>query len=136
MEVLADSGAAIAFAAVIASLVLGTGAGARWLGHRPVAWMGEIAYGFYLWHIPLLVLARATGVLPAGIVLGLVVLPIAIAFGAASWYLVERPLMRRAARLPRDAAEGAGHAGPATVEAAPGPGAKPAQARGRAPARI
>ena len=56
------------------------------MGWRPLAWMGEITYGFYLWHIPLLVFARGTGVLPTGIVLGLVVLPVAIAFGAASWY--------------------------------------------------
>ena len=101
MEVFADSAAAVSFAAVIASLVLGTGTGVRWMGWRPLAWMGEITYGFYLWHIPLLVLARGTGVLPEGIVLGLVVLPVAIAFGAASWYFVERPIMRRAARLPR-----------------------------------
>ena len=140
MEVLADSAAAVAFAAVIASLVLGTGTGARWLGRRPFAWMGETAYGFYLWHIPLLVVARATGVLPSGIVLGLAVLPVAIAFGAASWYLVERPLMRRAAELPRDIASGApapepgaGLAGPAEGEAATA--ARSGRSRSRTPAR-
>ena len=106
MEVFADLAAAIAFAAIIASLVLGTGTGATWLGWRPFAWMGEITYGFYLWHIPLLVLARGLGILPSGIVLGLAVLPIAIAFGAASWYWVEQPFMRRAARLPRNAGSG------------------------------
>jgi peptidoglycan/LPS O-acetylase OafA/YrhL len=111
MEVLADSGAALAFAAVIAALVLGTGTGVRWLGSRPLAWMGEITYGFYLWHIPLLVCARGLGILPSGIVLGLAVLPVAIAFGAASWHWVEQPFMRRAARLPRGAEEAGGVAG-------------------------
>jgi acetyltransferase len=130
MEVVADTGAAVAFAAVIASLVLGTGTGARWLGWRPLAWMGEITYGFYLWHIPLLVLARGTGLLPSGIVLALIVLPVAVAFGAASWYLVERPIMRRAARLPR-VADAAGHAGPATPEPAPS-----APVRGRPARRV
>jgi len=124
------TGAAVAFAAVIASLVLGTGTGARWLGWRPLAWMGEITYGFYLWHIPLLVLARGTGLLPSGIVLALVVLPVAVAFGAASWYLVERPIMRRAARLPR-VADASGHAGPATPEPAPS-----ATVRGRPGRRV
>ena len=71
MEVLADSGAALAFAAIIAALVLGTGTGVRWMGVRPLAWMGEITYGFYLWHIPLIVCARGLGILPAGVVLGL-----------------------------------------------------------------
>ena len=101
MEVLADSGAAIAFAAVIASLVLGTGTGVAWIGWRPLAWMGEITYGFYLWHIPLIVCARGLGLLPGGALSALVVFPVAVAFGAASWYWVEQPFMRRAARLPR-----------------------------------
>jgi peptidoglycan/LPS O-acetylase OafA/YrhL len=118
MEVLADSGAAVAFAAIIASLVLGTGTGATWMGWRPLAWMGEITYGFYLWHIPLIVCARGLGILPGGVLSAFVVLPIAIAFGAASWYLVEQPFMRRAARLPRAGAEASGLAGPAEGEAA------------------
>ena len=79
--------------------------------------MGEITYGFYLWHIPLLVCARGLGILPSGIVLGLAVLPVAIAFGAASWYWLERPIMRRAARLPRAAPRA--------------PGRRPRGARGR-----
>ena len=132
MEVLADSGAAVAFAAVIASLVLGTGAGARWMGWRPLAWMGEITYGFYLWHIPLLVCARGLGILPSGIVLGLAVLPVAIAFGAASWYWIEQPFMRRAARLPRGDAS-AGVAGPADAELATA--AMSARSRSRSPGR-
>ena len=41
MEVFADLGAAVAFAAMIAALVLGTGAGLRWLGWRPLAWIGH-----------------------------------------------------------------------------------------------
>ena len=135
MEVFADSGAAIAFAAVIASLVLGTGAGVRWIGCRPLAWMGEITYGFYLWHIPLLVFARGTGVLPEGIALGLVVLPVAIAFGTASWYLVERPLMHRAARMPRAGAEASGLAGPAPEVPAPATAARSGRSRSRSPAR-
>jgi peptidoglycan/LPS O-acetylase OafA/YrhL len=107
MEVLADSGAALAFAAVIASLVLGTGTGAAWIGWRPLAWMGEITYGFYLWHIPLIVCARGLGLLPGGALSALVVFPVAVAFGAASWYWVEQPFMRRAARLPRAEQEAA-----------------------------
>jgi peptidoglycan/LPS O-acetylase OafA/YrhL len=131
MEVLADSGAALAFAAVIASLVLGTGTGVRWMGVRPLAWMGEITYGFYLWHIPLIVCARGLGVLPGGVLSGFVLLPVAIAFGAGSWYLLERPIMRRAGRLPRAVAEGAGVAGPAE----PATAARPARSRSRIPGR-
>jgi peptidoglycan/LPS O-acetylase OafA/YrhL len=101
IEVLADIGAAVAFAAVIAAAAMGTGSGLRWIGCAPLAWMGTIAYGFYLWHIPVLVFARAHGLLPGGVLSGMVVLPFALALGAASWYVVERPAMRWAGRLPR-----------------------------------
>jgi peptidoglycan/LPS O-acetylase OafA/YrhL len=107
MEVFADFAAAVAFAAVIASLVLGTGAGLRWLAWRPLAWIGTITYGLYLWHIPVIVFARGNGLLPGGALSALVALPLAVALGAASWYLIEQPLMNRAARLRRTAASGA-----------------------------
>ena len=101
MELFADLAAAVAFAAIIASLVLGTGAGLRWLAWRPLAWIGTITYGLYLWHIPVIVWARGNGLLPGGALSALVALPIAIALGAASWYLLEQPFMNRAARLRR-----------------------------------
>ena len=57
--------------------------------------------------------ARPRAIFPPGIVLGLAVLPVAIAFGAASWYLVERPLMRRAARAAAQRRGGRRRRGPA-----------------------
>src|SRR5690349_2525695 len=58
MEVFADLAAAIAFAAIIAAIVIGTGTGLRWLAWRPLVWIGTITYGLYLWHIPVIVWLR------------------------------------------------------------------------------
>jgi peptidoglycan/LPS O-acetylase OafA/YrhL len=102
MEAFADLAAAVAFAMIVAALVIGTGAGVSWLGRKPLAWFGQISYGFYLWHIPLIVWARGHGLLDGGAPLDFAaVLPVAVALGALSWYVIELPLMRRAARFSR-----------------------------------
>jgi peptidoglycan/LPS O-acetylase OafA/YrhL len=65
---------------------------------RPLAWLGVISYGIYIWHVPLMqTLDRAFGN-PRGVgaFAGLfaVTLAGAIVLGAASWYLIERPAQR------------------------------------------
>jgi peptidoglycan/LPS O-acetylase OafA/YrhL len=71
------------------------------LRHPRIVWMGTISYGIYLWHIPVLELigphlSKDPSSAPVELVLLMwfVVLAGGVALGAASWYLVERPLQR------------------------------------------
>jgi peptidoglycan/LPS O-acetylase OafA/YrhL len=74
----------------------------RLLGNRFMSWLGAISYGVYLWHLPLLIAIQhwlgwhTFG----GHFLELFVLTTlaATAAAAASWYLLERPLLRRLSR--------------------------------------
>lgn len=69
------------------------------LGNRPMVWLGEISYGVYLWHLGLLLaIARWMNWPPFTghffVLLGLTAVA-ATLVAAASWHLVERPLLRR-----------------------------------------
>jgi peptidoglycan/LPS O-acetylase OafA/YrhL len=80
------------------------------LGSRPMAWLGTISYGIYLYHLLALMLLRrletgarvgpqlshmSTG--PSLVLLASTVAA-AVGLGAGSWYLIERPANRRALR--------------------------------------
>jgi peptidoglycan/LPS O-acetylase OafA/YrhL len=87
--------AAAGFALVIAAAAAGTGPALAWLSTRPLVGLGVISYGIYLWHLPLLLVVREVGLLPATFAPRLaVVLALAIGAAALSWILVERPILR------------------------------------------
>jgi len=112
--------AAIALTAALSGLlvlpaVFGTGAGGiprRLLAAAPLAWLGLISYGIYLWHLPLAQLIglppEATpfssdagldlvGRVPQGTTPVLLAATVAatVAVAAASYYVVELPFLRR-----------------------------------------
>lgn len=65
------------------------------LASRPLASLGTISYGVYLWHTPILWALLAAGLLPLAWLPALpIVLALAIAAGAISWFAVERPAIR------------------------------------------
>jgi peptidoglycan/LPS O-acetylase OafA/YrhL len=75
----------------------------RLLANRVVAWLGLISYGIFLWHY-VVTLQLDGGGTPLPVVL-LVTLAVSVACAAASYYVVERPLLRlkyrRLRALPR-----------------------------------
>ena len=86
----------------------------RVIGSRPLAYVGMLSYGIYLWHYAVIEwLVRRIGCNPAAlnvcpatvhwsfVKVSLAAIPLSIAAGAASWYLVERPAIRIAHRYGR-----------------------------------
>jgi peptidoglycan/LPS O-acetylase OafA/YrhL len=83
----------LAAAVLVGHLVLhGDGLAARALSARPLVAIGVWSYGIYLWHLPLIRLARpllgGTPVVAAGAVLA------SVAVAAASYRFVEQPVLR------------------------------------------
>lgn len=71
---------------------------ARLLATRPAVWLGTVSYGIFLWHYPVITLVVDTLDLHGIVVVSVLSLMITLAIAAASWYGLERPLMRRTTR--------------------------------------
>ncbi|MEN8721332.1 MAG: acyltransferase family protein [Alphaproteobacteria bacterium] len=66
---------------------------ARLLAVRPVVYGGKLSYSLYLWHWPLLVLAKwSVGMTTASLLL---ITALTVVFAALSYHFVETPLRRR-----------------------------------------
>jgi peptidoglycan/LPS O-acetylase OafA/YrhL len=91
-----DLPAAIGFTLIVwAVLAYAKSASVSWLGWRPLAGLGVISYGVFLWHLPLMLWMRS--VHPHGGLIETIALtfPLALAAGIASWFLIEKPALRR-----------------------------------------
>jgi acetyltransferase len=98
--VIRDLPSAAGFALVVAALAAAPRS--RVIGGRVLAGFGTISYGFYLWHVPVLMVLRGYGLLPLHPVAGtLVALGPALAVSTLSWFALERPILRRTARRNR-----------------------------------
>jgi peptidoglycan/LPS O-acetylase OafA/YrhL len=102
----------------------------RTLASRPLAWCGLVSYGVFLYHGPLIAKLRGAGAaswIPGSRLISLMVVTLAVslALAAASYYLLERPILRlkdrRPKRQPQQAVprEGASSAHSASMIGAP-----------------
>ena len=99
LAVVADIPAGLGFALIVGAAVVGGGAARRWMSVRPLAWVGLVSYGVYMWHVPLILFGRRMDLLPGAYVPRLLVVLVPVLLvAAASWYLVERPLIAWAGR--------------------------------------
>jgi peptidoglycan/LPS O-acetylase OafA/YrhL len=103
----------IAVCVVAAAVIVHSGRSwsLRAIASRPLAFVGMLSYGIYLWHYAVIEwLVRRAGCNPSGlsscpasvhwsfVKVSLAAVPLSIAAGALSWYLVERPMIRLAHR--------------------------------------
>ncbi len=91
-------GGSAAFAVVVAILIAGLlqpGPVSAVLSTRPLAWVGRISYGLYLWHWPIDVWLVPSRVHVSTTTLNLLRLAVTFAVSIASYYLVERPIRER-----------------------------------------
>jgi peptidoglycan/LPS O-acetylase OafA/YrhL len=96
---LRDLPAGIGFAGIIVAIVHRPG---TVLDTPPIRMLGTISYGTYLWHMPVIYWLRVRDAVPEEFLRAFVtVLVPTLALGAISWVLVERPVLRWAARRDR-----------------------------------
>lgn len=90
---------AVTSAILIAGLAAGAGHATRWATTRPMTVLANASYGVYLFHLPLIGLARRAGVSPDGsdlsfVLLTVGVVPASIVCGWASYRWLEAPARR------------------------------------------
>jgi peptidoglycan/LPS O-acetylase OafA/YrhL len=101
---------------LVVPAIFGAGRGGlprRLLANRLSSWLGVISLGVYLWHVPLLLWLLDRGALTwtdaPFLTLTAATIALSVSFGAASYYLVERPLLRRKNRRLGEALKASSH---------------------------
>ncbi|MFP5363347.1 MAG: acyltransferase family protein [Thermoleophilia bacterium] len=95
--VMRDLPSAVGFALIVVALAAAPQG--RILSGHVLAGMGTISYGFYLWHVPVLMVLRGYDLLPLDPVTGtLMAFAPSIALAVLSWFAIERPILRWSAR--------------------------------------
>ena len=92
-------GFAVATAAIIAAIIQPVRSPLTGLlSLRPIRWIGQVSYGLYLWHWPVVIALSEGRTRISGIELALLRLAATFFFTTLSYYLVEQPIRRGALR--------------------------------------
>jgi peptidoglycan/LPS O-acetylase OafA/YrhL len=83
---------------IVYFVILPRGWGSRFVGLAPLVFLGELSYTVYLVHFPVFLAIQPNGTGWGFWPTELVRLAIIATIAIASWFLIERPLMRWRAR--------------------------------------
>ncbi|GAA2943042.1 acyltransferase family protein [Glutamicibacter bergerei] len=91
------------FCVLATALILTLGRPGTWgytlLSQKYLRWLGNRSYGLYLWHWPLLILAKTVFPPQAETAAILCVIPLTFAAAQLSWRFVEQPFLQRGFKL-------------------------------------
>jgi len=82
-----------AAAIIVGAVCVPSGPVAKLLSLRPLLWIGTISYGAYLWHFPVYLYVDPARTGQTGLPLLALRFGSTVALAAASYYLIERPVM-------------------------------------------
>jgi peptidoglycan/LPS O-acetylase OafA/YrhL len=106
-SIMRDLPSAVGFALMVGAFAIAPRS--RVVGGRVLPAMGIISYGFYLWHVPVLMVLRGYDLLPLNPFLGTAVALVpSLALATLSWFACERPVLRWTARHERRRARESG----------------------------
>ncbi len=94
---------AIIIAGLLFSL-LDRPSGFAFMASRPMVWLGEVSFGIYLWHFPVLLVEKAywpahLNTLSGSVIAILACIGLTLGLAAISYYALERPAMRWGGKL-------------------------------------
>ena len=99
-SIMRDLPSAAGFALIVGAFAIAPRS--RVMGGRVLPALGVISYGFYLWHVPVLMVLRGYDLLPLDPFLGTAVALVpSLAIATLSWFACERPVLRWTARRER-----------------------------------